>query len=255
MKYLLTSLLLLATLTMADPQTKQCQPERPNLAAGHIQLTDKNYAKWRKDNEKLHILGVSDSSCKDCCHTEQILEKLKEKFDSKVYTAKKGKKIQIGRVDAMTSPAFLEKEMLPVDELPALFIMHDGKYYRYRIDTTISDEGYYEDISGMIHFLNRLQHPLVPLATEDAVESFLDEGTEWVEKTGFMKKDPVQLGKFYNVMKHKTRVLVFMFDKDEYQAEMKSIRESARISAQRLGLRIGLVEDPKLIRLYKAKKG
>ena len=56
-------------------------------------------------------------------------------------------------------------------------------------------------------------------------------------------------------MKHKTRVLVFMFDKDEYQAEMKSIRESARICAQRLGLRVGLVEDPKLIRLYKAKKG
>ena len=94
----------------------------------------------------------------------------------------------------MTSPKFLETELLPVDELPALFVMHEGKYYRYRIDTTISDEGYFEDISGMIHFLNRLQHPLVPLGTEDAVEGFLNDSVEWVEKTGFMKKDPVQLG-------------------------------------------------------------
>ena len=56
-------------------------------------------------------------------------------------------------------------------------------------------------------------------------------------------------------LKYKTRVLVFMFDKGEYKAEMNTIREAGRINAQRLSVRMGLVTDPKLIRLYKARKG
>ena len=76
-----------------------CTDEYPNLAAGHIKLTDHNYKQWRKDNQKLHVLGVSDSSCNTCCHSEKILSLLKEKFDDGTFTGKKGKKIQIGRVD------------------------------------------------------------------------------------------------------------------------------------------------------------
>ena len=59
----------------------ECTDELPHLEAGHIQLTDKNYTKWKKDNNKLHVLGISDSSCQDCCHTESILSQLKDKFD------------------------------------------------------------------------------------------------------------------------------------------------------------------------------
>ena len=77
----------------------QCTEEFPNLKAGHIKLTDKNYKQWKKDNKKLHVLGVSDSSCSQCCHTEKILTQLQEKFDSSTYTGKKGKAVQIGRLD------------------------------------------------------------------------------------------------------------------------------------------------------------
>ena len=56
-------------------------------------------------------------------------------------------------------------------------------------------------------------------------------------------------------MKYKTRVLVFMFDKEEYATEMKFIRDAGRLASQRLSVRIGLVTDPKLIRIYKARKG
>ena len=59
----------------------ECTAELPHLEAGHIQLTDKNYSKWKKDNSKLHVLGISDSSCQDCCQTESILSQLKDKFD------------------------------------------------------------------------------------------------------------------------------------------------------------------------------
>mmetsp|Transcript_20742 Transcript_20742/g.28000 ORF Transcript_20742/g.28000 Transcript_20742/m.28000 type:complete len:154 (+) Transcript_20742:341-802(+) len=133
--------------------------------------------------------------------------------------------------------------------------MHDGKYYRYRIDSTKGENDTYEDISGLVHFINRLQHPLVVLNTEESIARFLDESKEVEETTGFLKKGPIALGSHHTKLKFKTRVLVFMFDKSEYEAEMRMIREAGRVNAQRLSVRMGLVEDPKLIRLYKARYG
>ena len=63
------------------------------MQAGHIQLTDENFKAWRQANLKLHILAISSSKCDSCCETESILAQLKDLFDRKVYTAKKGKKI------------------------------------------------------------------------------------------------------------------------------------------------------------------
>ena len=132
--------------------------------------------------------------------------------------------------------------------------MHEGRYFRYT-STTINDEAPYSDISGLIHFINRLQHPLLPLESEEAIEKFLDSNQQIEEKTGFLKKEQPDLGVSYESLKHKTRVLVFMFDKDEYQNEMRLIRESGRVLSQRLSVRIGLVTDHKLIRHYKARRG
>jgi len=70
-----------------------------------------------------------------------------------------------------------------------------------------------------------------------------------------LKKEPVTLGEQYTSLKHKTRVLVFMFDKEEYDTEMKIIREAGRLQAQRISVRFGLVTDHKLIRLYKSRRG
>jgi len=53
--------------------------------------------------------------------------------------------------------------------------MHEGRYFRYNIETTMSGPNSYEDLSGLLHFINRLQHPLLPLDTEAAIERFLDE--------------------------------------------------------------------------------
>lgn len=96
----LTRLFLFASLlVLSSSQAHECSEELPHLATGHIQLTDANYKKWKSANSRLHVLGVSDSSCSKCCQSEAILAQLKEKFDSKVYTGKKGKKIEIGRAD------------------------------------------------------------------------------------------------------------------------------------------------------------
>lgn len=67
------------------------------------------------------------------------------------------------------------------------------------------------------------------LDTEEDIQRFLDESSEFEETTGFLKKEPVMLGEQYTSLKHKTRVLVFMFDKEEYDTEMKIIREAGRL--------------------------
>ena len=51
------------------------------------------------------------------------------------------------------------------------------------------------------------------------------------ETTGFFKKENPSLGDHYGKLKHKTRVLVFMFDKEEYQTEMKIIRDAGRLAS------------------------
>ena len=58
---LLQVLLLLSDKVANAQQGPMCREEHPKLGAGHIVLTDQNYAKWRKDNEKLHVLGIGDS--------------------------------------------------------------------------------------------------------------------------------------------------------------------------------------------------
>lgn len=76
-----------------------------------------------------------------------------------------------------------------------------------------------------------------------------------METTGFFKKESLALGKHYMDQMHKTRVLVFMFDKEEYDTEMKIIKDTGRLQAQRLSVRMGLVTDHKLIRLYRSRRG
>ena len=70
-----------------------------------------------------------------------------------------------------------------------------------------------------------------------------------------MRKENPTLGNHYDKLKYKTRVLVFMLDKEEYATEMKMVRDVGRLLSQRISIRIGFVEDPKLIRLYKTRHG
>jgi hypothetical protein len=46
---------------------------------GDVNLTDKNYATFKKKNQ-LFVLGLSDSTCETCCHSEPLLSRLREEF-------------------------------------------------------------------------------------------------------------------------------------------------------------------------------
>lgn len=102
------------------------------------------------------IVALSDSSCNQCCQTESILAQLKELFDEKVYTGKKGKKLKIGRADTSDQHDFLREEGLPTEEVPVIFVMHDSRYFRYSHESCKGLDGTYDDTACILHFINRL---------------------------------------------------------------------------------------------------
>lgn len=65
----------------------------------------------------------------------------------------------------------------------------------------------------------------------------------------------MSLKDLYKSRKTKTRVIAFIYDKQDYIDELKNLRLTGRFSAKRDELRIGLVTDKKIIKKYKAKYG
>jgi len=68
-----------------------CNDDLEHMSVGHINLTDANYAKFKKEvmaTSKIFVLGASDSSCDQCCFTEELLSNLKILFDTKKYTGR-----------------------------------------------------------------------------------------------------------------------------------------------------------------------
>lgn len=96
---------------------------------------------------------------------------------------------------------------------------------------------------------------MINLDSVDAVERFMDLWQEPDETTRFFKKAPRLLGEYYEEQEYPARCLVFIYDTEEYETELKFLKHAARESATRWGLRFGLVTDHKLIKKYKAKHG
>lgn len=65
-------------------EKQQCDPDMPNLAVGDMNLTDKNYAQFKKKNP-MFVLGMSDSNCALCCTSETFLKALRDDFQAGHY--------------------------------------------------------------------------------------------------------------------------------------------------------------------------
>ena len=53
---------------------------------------------------------------------------------------------------------------------------------------------------------------------------------------------------------YKTRVLTLVYNKGDYNEELETIKETGRKSANRFGLRIGVVSEPKLVKKLKKER-
>lgn len=147
---------------------------------------------------------------------------------------------------------FLQETGISVNNVPAIYIFFDNKFYIHDIDST---EGNIEDPTTLLHLINKLMYPLLELKTEADVDAFLDLSQEPIETTNFFKNKQTNLNMYYTEKLLPTRALALIFSKDEYSEELKFIREAARNSARREALRFGIVSDPALVRIYKKKYG
>ena len=59
----------------------------------------------------------------------------------------------------------------------------------------------------------------------------------------------------YKALEFKTRVIVFVFNKGDYDAELGEVRTTARRMAKRPDTRMAMVTDPKLIKKLKQSTG
>ena len=100
------------------------------------------------------------------------------------------------------------------------------------------------------------------LHTEEEVERFLVTDTDkfWPGDydTPFFKKHNAvvpRIDDHYTSLRYKTRVVCFLFDKQEYGSEYKELRDDAKFLATRDNLRIGVVDNQRVIKKIKAKYG
>lgn len=105
----------------------------------------------------------------------------------------------------------MKKESINTESVPAIYVFYEGKYYKHDMQN-FKDTN---DVAPLLHLMNRLLVPLVSLNTEEEIEAFLDANNELDEQTRFLKKYPIKLAEEYERLEYKTRVIAFIFDKEE----------------------------------------
>jgi hypothetical protein len=232
------------------------------MSVGDVILNASNYYQFKKEN-KLFLLGLSKhKDCPYCCISERILSQAHELFKSKLFSfdTKKGvQQIKIARVDSGEDSDFIKLESFSNEfEPPVIYLFYEGRYFAY--DNTLSDVTY------LIQFINRILHPVITLKNEKEVLSFVNQSVYIQDyKSKFFKHYVKHHGedltalKFYTPvnyanLKYKTRVLVLIYEKGDYDEEIKEIKMAARFLANREEVRIGLVTDSKMIKKYKKEQ-
>jgi len=107
-----------------------------------------------------------------------------------------------------------------------------------------------------LNWINKIIFPIVQLQNEEEVDKFFDLSQEWQENTPFFKNSPYKAyGEDYDASNTKARVVIFMYDKEDFKDEVGIMRRTGRFSALRKDLRIGIVTDGKAIKRFKTRFG
>ena len=151
-------------------------------------------------------------------------------------------------ISTLSSQAVMEKEELFFESVPRVIIYKDSRFYGF-------DSGF-DRLDLFLHHINRLITPLVKLETEDEIVNFLglrlsdgelpefwqpDYNTTFLSQLG-MDRVP-RINDHWASHTHRTRVICFLFDSNEYKEELKNLRRDAKSVATRENLRIGVVTN------------
>jgi len=115
--------------------------------------------------------------------------------------------------------SIIQQQNLRTTDLPAVYVYYDGDYYPIKADS-------YSEHKKVIHLMNRLLHPLVNLKSQEQIEEFLNVKKEHEEKTKFMMptgitlRKELYLNKLYSEQTFKTRVIILIYNKGDYDGEI-----------------------------------
>ncbi len=126
-----------------------------------------------------------------------------------------------------------------------MIIFKDKRFYSF-------DSGF-DRLDLFIHHINRLINPVFKLETEEEIVKFLGLNLEDRESPDFWQPDYNttflrQLGakvprvdNQWESSTHRTRVVCFLFDSNEYKEELNTLKRDAKYLSTRDNLRVGLV--------------
>lgn len=105
-------------------------------------------------------------------------------------------------------------------------------------------------VNAVLHFMNKIMHPVVHLKDMAQIEEFSKHDFEWTEETDFINSEkPAPLGDIFEHSVLKTRVLVL----DQDAKELHDAQVAARHLADRVELRFGFNRDEAVLKEYDDK--
>ena len=222
-----------------------CNQDAPSLTIGDIFVSDDLTLEKIRKEHNVFILGVSSSNCDECWKGEIIIYQTKLLFESKELEYN-NKSIPIVRLDSSLYRNMLEKESIKLQGKTRLFLYFKNKYFAY-------NEA--DHLHLFLHFINRVLNPIIKLTSGEQIDKFYNTKEEWIESTQFYKNKYRYIGEVFHNMTKVTRAIMFIQDKNQYRDKRSIFINAASDLSIRTDLRIGIVENPQLVKRYKESMG
>lgn len=132
-------------------------------------------------------------------------------------------RIKFARVD-LAKNNFLKKHMGEGDEVPVLYAVKKGKFYKYHENW---------NLKKILHFIDRMYLPLITLTTEETIDEFLT---------------PPQGNQNFLTL------VAFIYDEDESEDSLiKQYEKTSLALSNWINCKVGVVKDKALIKDFKNK--
>jgi Thioredoxin-like domain len=132
--------------------------ELPNFSVGHFNITSERQLKEIIKKESVFLIGISASSCSECCKTETVYQSLTENM--KQYRPI----VPLLRID-LDSASFIRPYIPDHDKLPEIYGVRKGKFFKYN-DVL--------DVMKLIRFADKLISTVTYLTTYEDIDKFLE---------------------------------------------------------------------------------
>jgi hypothetical protein len=135
--------------------------ELPVMSIGHFNISSERQLKDILKKEPIFLLGITSSSCENCCKSEILYKSLLEVLDS--YRPK----IPFLRIDITAHP-FIKKYAIEQVNVPEIFGIRKGNFFKY-YDM--------QDALKIVRFVDKLISPVTYMNNLEEIHEFLKPPT------------------------------------------------------------------------------